>query len=196
MGLWQLIVISIGLSLDVFAYCLYRGATVSEIRKTRCAAMVGLFTGFQMGMMLLGSAITMIPAIRRGYTSVQFLWSFLAACTFFVLGITMITKSVKKSRRHLEEKKQGEFHVRVVLFWAFLTSIDALIAGVGFGFMGLKLLLSALIVGVITAASALVGVFCGFWLGYGPMNQLVAVGGCLVLIGGVDLLINYLSAVF
>ena len=32
-GIWQTNLIAVGLTLDVFAYCLYKGAMVSEIRK-------------------------------------------------------------------------------------------------------------------------------------------------------------------
>ena len=53
---------------------------------------------------------------------------------------------------------------------------------------------AALLVAIITAASVLVGMICGYRLGCGPMNKFVTVGGCLVLIGGAAILAHYLMA--
>ncbi len=196
MGLWQTIVIVIGLSLDVFAYCLYKGAMISEVRKGEITNVVSLFTGFQVGMMVIGTMITQIPALKEKYLSANRIWTFLAAVTFFALGIVMLVKAAKKRHRIIVEKKQDQFNYHVIIFWAFITSIDALIAGVGFGFMGLKLLGSLLIMAVFTAACAIAGFASGYWLGCGPMNKFVAIGGCMVLVGGVDLLVNYLTYIF
>lgn len=196
MGLWQTIVIVIGLSLDVFAYCLYKGAMISEVRKGEITKVVSLFTGFQVGMMVIGTMITQIPALKEKYLSANRIWTFLTAVTFFALGIVMLVKAAKKRHRVIVEKKQDQFNYHVIIFWAFITSIDALIAGVGFGFMGLKLLGSLLIMAVFTAACAIAGFASGYWLGCGPMNKFVAIGGCMVLVGGVDLLVNYLTYIF
>lgn len=196
MGLWQTIVIVIGLSLDVFAYCLYKGAMISEVRKGEITKVVSIFTGFQVGMMVVGTLVTQIPAFKEKYLHANRLWTFLAAITFFALGIVMLVKSAKKRHRKIEEKKQDSFNYHVILFWAFLTSIDALIAGVGFGFMGLKLLGTLVIMAIFTAACSVAGFAAGYWLGCGPMNKFVAIGGCMVLVGGVDLLVNYLTYIF
>lgn len=196
MGLWQLIVISTGLSLDVFAYCLYKGAMISAFHKLDNLKMIALFTGFQTGMMIAGSALTQIKILPESYQSAGRIWTLLAAIAFFSIGIHMIVKAVRKRKNRIVEKKQDDYNYRIILFWAFLTSIDALIAGIGCGFMGMQFVLTALVITLITAASGTVGLICGYRLGCGPMNKFVAVGGCLVLVGGVDLLIHYLSAVF
>ena len=195
MGMWQMIVISVGLSLDVFAWCLYKGAMISEVNVPEFAKMVGLFTAFQMGMMVVGNLVTRIPVIHDSYQSASLIWTFLAAVTFLFLGVYMIVKSQRKKHRKIEEKKQDTYNYRMIVFWCFMTSIDALIAGVGFGFLGVRLLLVALFIAVITAASAVVGLCCGYRLGCGPMNTCVTIGGCLVLIGAVNLLVNYIGAV-
>lgn len=196
MGFWQAIVVSIGLSLDVFAYCLYKGAMISEIRASCFARMAAIFTGFQMGMMVIGCAITRIPAIARAYHSASLVWEVLAAIAFFVIGVGMIIRSLRRRHEKIEERKQDSYNYKVITLWAFITSIDALIAGIGFGFLGFRLLAVTLLIGVVTAASALVGLVCGYILGCGPRNWLITIGGCIVLIGGVDVLINYFSMVY
>ncbi len=195
MGLWQTNLIAIGLSLDVFAYCLYKGAMVSEINKKEFVKMVLIFTGFQAGMLIIGNVITWIPAIHKAYASANLIWMFFASLMFFGLGILMIVKSFTKRKKKISERKEDTYDYRVIVLWAFITSLDALIAGVGFGFLGLGIIGAAILVAAITALSAVVGMLCGYRLGCGPMNKFVTVGGCLVLIGGADLLVNYLTAV-
>jgi putative Mn2+ efflux pump MntP len=196
MGIWQILIIGIGLSLDVFAYCLYKGAMISEIRKGNLAKLIGIFAGFQMGMVVVGGAITMIPAIRRSYLSANRLWNAIAAVLFLGLGVWMIAKSFRKKYRKIEEQVDDRFNIRVVIFWAFMTSLDALIAGLGFGLLSIELWVLAVMLGVITAATVIAGVFAGYRLGCGPMNRFVTVGGCIVIIGGIDVLARYLSLAF
>ena len=67
MALWQILLISVGLSLDVFAYCLYKGAMISTVDIPNMTKMTAIFTGFQAGMMIVGCGITRIPAMARSY---------------------------------------------------------------------------------------------------------------------------------
>lgn len=194
MGLWQTNLIAIGLSLDVFAYCLYKGAMISKIDKRALVKMILIFTGFQAGMLLIGNAITWIPAIHESYQSANLIWTFFAALIFFGLGTLMIVKSFTKRHRKICEQKEDSYNYHVIAIWALITSLDALIAGIGFSFLGLQLIGAVIVVAIITAASVVVGLFCGYLLGCGPMNKLVTVGGLLVLIGGADILANYLIA--
>ena len=192
MALWQTNLIAIGLSLDVFAYCLFKGAMISEINKKESGKMILLFTLFQTLMLVIGNMITWIPAIRSSYESARGLRNLVAVFLFFGIGLHMIIKSFMRRHNEIREQKEDTYNYHIILLWAFLTSLDALIAGLGFGFLGLKLIAAALVVAVVTALSVLAGLFCGYRLGCGPMNKMVTVGGCLVLIGGVDLLVHCL----
>lgn len=195
MALWQILLISIGLSLDVFAYCLYKGAMISMVDIPNLTKMTAIFTGFQAGMMVVGCGITRIPAMARSYRPFGKFWSFFAVSLFFLIGVIMIVKALTKQKKKIEEKKQDEYNFKLIVFWAFLTSIDALIAGIGFGFLGLRLIGMVLLIAVITAASAIAGLVCGYRLGCGPMNRLVALGGCMVIVGAVDLLVNCIAGI-
>ena len=90
MALWQILLISIGLSLDVFAYCLYKGAMISMVDIPNLTKMTAIFTGFQAGMMVVGCGITRIPAMARSYKPFGKFWSFFAVSLFFLIGFIMI----------------------------------------------------------------------------------------------------------
>ncbi len=195
MALWQTNLIAVGLSLDVFAYCLYKGAMVSEINKAELTKMVLLFTAFQTLMLVAGNAVTWIPAIHNSYGQANRLWKFLASLMFFGIGVIMILKSFSRRKKKIREQKEDIYNYHLITLWAFITSVDALIAGIGFSFLGIGLIAAALFVAIFTAGAAVLGFFCGYRLGCGPMNKFVTVGGCLVLIGGIDLFANYVTAI-
>ena len=191
----RILLVGIGLSLDVFAYCLYRGAVISEIRRGDLAKIIGMFTVFQVGMLAIGSCLTRIPAIEVRYRSVNQLWVGLASAAFILLGILMILKAYRRRHIHPEEKKNDTLNIHALLFWCLLTSVDALIAGIGFGLLGFKLLLCLLLLAAITVLSVIVGIVCGYRMGCGPMNKFVLIGGLLVMIGGIDVLVRFLAVV-
>lgn len=193
MGIFQILIISIGLSLDVFAYCLYRGATISKINKVHLLQLVGIFVAFQVGMMLVGSLIAFIPAIQRAIKPLGRLWDLLAALIFFSLGVWMIAKSFRKKYKTIKEQCHDEMDYKMVLFWAFMTSIDSLIAGFGFGILSLEFWLLVPVAAIITAANVVLGIIFGYLLGCGPMNRFVAAGGCIVIVGGIDVLMHYFT---
>jgi putative Mn2+ efflux pump MntP len=192
MGLAEITLISLGLSLDVFAYCLYKGAMLSELKKSELAKMITVFTVFQIVMMVAGNLITYISAIRAGYEAASRLWERLAGVIFLILGVYMLIKAFVRRNRKISEAKQDEFNYHVIAFWALLTSVDALIAGVGFGFLGAELIAALLIVGAVTVLCAFSGIIAGYRLGCGPMNKFVAIGGGLVLIGGLEVMLHFL----
>ncbi len=195
MVLLQIIIICVGLTLDVFAYGLYKGAMVSTIQKSSVLKMTGIFVGFQVGMLLIGNAITKIPVFQVDVQSARSLWETVAICLFFGLGVWMIAKSFRKKYKNIKEQKQDAYNYRLIVFWALMTSLDALIAGIGFGFLSIELFAAALNLGIMTAAGVILGVWCGYRLGCGPMNRFMTVGGLIVIIGGIDVLCHMVGLI-
>lgn len=67
MAWYEIFIVSVGLSLDVFTYALYKGAMLSRLDKKQILKMILLFTGWQSGAMLLGSLISELPYIAMNY---------------------------------------------------------------------------------------------------------------------------------
>lgn len=191
MGLWEIILIAIGLSLDVFAYSLYRGAMVSKVQKADAAKMCGIFAGCETGALFVGVMITYIPAIRSFYRNASQLWMILASVTFLALGVFMIIRGIRKSRNPIIERKADKMNPKLVLMWALITSLDALVAGIGFGFLDFRLLVLLVVMAVATVLSVIAGLALGYRLGCSPMNRLISIGGGIVLIGGIDVMVHY-----
>ena len=189
--IWEILIIAAGLSLDVFAYTLWKGAMLPRLEKGPITKIVLLFTGFQMGGLLLGNAIAAIPAFSGSLEEAGRLWTMAAAIIFFVTGGVMILKAVLKKKEKIIERAQDRYNYRMITLWAFITCLDAILAGISFGFLTATLLGTVLMTGVTTAAAALLGIFCGYRFGCSPKNTMVGIGGAIIIIGGVDVLLHY-----
>ena len=73
-----------------------------------------------------------------------------------------------------------------------ITGIDALIAGIGFGIMSVSYFIMLLVIGIASALAVLLGLFMGYRVGCYAKNVFLTLGGCIVVAGGVDIVIRYL----
>ncbi len=83
MAWYEIFIVSVGLSLDVFTYALYKGAMLSRLDKKQILKMILLFTGWQSGAMLLGSLISELPYIAMNYQRTERLFRAASAVIFF-----------------------------------------------------------------------------------------------------------------
>lgn len=90
MVLFEILMISIGLSLDVFAYALYKGAMMPEIRKSALVKISCVFTVWQMASLLLGNMITNIPLLKASAEKAAAHWKYISVLIFACLGMYMI----------------------------------------------------------------------------------------------------------
>ena len=194
MTIWEITIIAIGLSLDIYAYCLYKGAMLSELNKVQIAKMGGLFTLFQIAAILIGSCVRFIPGIAEGYRKAKSIWIIISAVLFFVIGGIMIARAVRGSRHPILERLENHYNFRMILVWCCIVSIDALIAGVGFTFLSIELVKLIIITAVTSAAAVIGGIYAGYRLGCASRNRFVTIGGCILLMGGADVLLRFFIA--
>ena len=93
MAWYEIFIVSVGLSLDVFTYALYKGAMLSRLDKKQILKMILLFTGWQSGAMLLGSLISELPYIAMNYQRTERLFRAASAVIFFLIGIWQIGRA-------------------------------------------------------------------------------------------------------
>ncbi|MBE5996880.1 MAG: hypothetical protein E7240_05950 [Lachnospiraceae bacterium] len=194
MTIWEIIVIATGLSLDVYAYCLYKGAMLSELNKVQIAKMCGLFTAFQTAAVFIGSLVRYIPFVDTGYRRAGNVWFILSAALFFAVGGIMISRAARGRKMILIERLENHYNFRMILVWCLVASIDAFIAGIGFAVLSAELL-QLLIVTALTSVIAVVGgIYAGYRLGCASRNRFVTIGGCILLAGGADVLLRFFMA--
>ena len=126
MGLLELFIIAVGLSMDAFAVAICKGLSV-RVMRPRHAVITGLyFGGFQALMPLIGFVLGV--QFQSLITSVD---HWIAFVLLALIGGNMI----RESRDTDEENLSDSFSFATMLPLAIATSIDALAVGVTFAFL-------------------------------------------------------------
>lgn len=182
MGIAELVIIAVGLSMDAFAVSIGKGLSLKQI-KLRHVLSVGLwFGGFQALMPLIGYLL--------GATFTAVVSDFDHWIAFFLLGIigfNMIRDSFTKE----EEKHDDDFSFRTMLMLAVATSIDALAVGVSFAFLSVDLWISVALIGLITFAFSAVGLKIGNIFGNKYKSKAEFTGGVVLVLMGVKFLVEH-----
>ena len=182
MGIADLVIIAVGLSMDAFAVSIGKGLSLKQI-KLRNVLSVGLwFGGFQALMPLIGYLL--------GATFTAVVSDFDHWIAFFLLGIigfNMIRDSFSKE----EEKHDDVFSFRTMLMLAVATSIDALAVGVSFAFLSVDLWISVALIGLITFSFSAVGLKIGNIFGNKYKSKAEFTGGVVLVLMGVKILVEH-----
>lgn len=135
MSVIELLIVSVGLSIDVFVAAVYMGAGFSKIRWKNLILLSILFGGIQLGTLVLGNLITLLPllSITRTKTAAD-RWEGLTVLIFAAIGIYMIIKGIKK--KNVLERRKDEIEWKKTTLLAMVTSVDAFFVGMGLGFFG------------------------------------------------------------
>lgn len=189
MAWYEILMVSVGLSLDVFAYALYKGAMVSRIEVLKVAKMAVVFALWQEGAMLVGSLFSEIPVIQETYPGMAKLYQALAAVLFFVVGMIMIVKAVHGDE--VTEHREDSFLAKQLCAWAAVTSIDSLMTGVGLGLLNTRITLLVLQLGIVTVITITAGIWIGYRLGCRMRSGAKLIGGIILLFAGFDVLFRY-----
>ena len=190
MGLVDLLLIGVGLSMDAFAVAVCKGLAMPRLNMKQ-AAVIALFFGvFQALMPALGWALGTQFA---GFVTSVSLWIAFALLAF--IGGKMLW-DVFHDAESGEEVAGSSFKldVKELFLLAVATSIDALAVGITFAFLQVDIVSSVSIIGITTFVLSLVGVAAGHAFGSRYERPAQVVGG-VVLIGiGVKILIEGLIA--
>lgn len=179
MGIWELFVLAVGLSMDAFAVSVCKGLSLGKIKwKHMCIA--GLwFGGFQALMPLTGYFLgSLFADIFTKYAH----W--IAFVLLVFIGGSMIKEAFGKE----EINASMNFHSMLLL--AIATSIDALAVGVSFAFLQVKIIPAVSFIGVITFLFSAVGVKIGSIFGDKYRAKAEICGGVILILIGLKTLLD------
>lgn len=173
MGILELFLVAVGLSMDAFAVAVCKGLAVKEVRP-RHMALTGLwFGGFQALMPVIGYFIG--AQFKDAIASID---HWIAFGLLAVIGGNMVREALSKE----EEPADASMSPGKMFPLAVATSIDALAVGVGASLMGLPLVLSCAVIGATAFVLSFLGAVVGRKLGQGFQTWAQVAGGA-VLIG-------------
>ena len=207
MGLFELFLLAVGLSMDAFAVAICAGLTMAKANIKK-ALIIGLyFGGFQAGMPLIGYfAATLFADMIIEYDH----WIAFGLLCF--LGGKMIYDSIKKDeslknkcndescnsqtnkKNHILEVEHS-LKPATMLPLALATSIDALAIGVSFAFLQVNIIPAVAFIGITTLVISMVGVKIGNVFGQRFKSKAQFAGGAILILIGFKILFEHLNLI-
>lgn len=130
MGLIELFILAVGLSMDAFAVSICKGLSVKKVGVKECCIVGVWFGGFQALMPLIGYLLG--SQFKDYITSID---HWIAFILLLIIGVNMIRESRQKEEdEEVCPKEENPFAFKTMLMLAVATSIDALAVGINPGF--------------------------------------------------------------
>lgn len=183
MGITELFVLAIGLSMDAFAVSICKGLSLGKITpKHMCIAGIW-FGGFQALMPLIGYFLgSFFADMITAYDH----W--IAFVLLVIIGGNMIKEAFEK-----EEHLDASMTVKSMFLLAIATSIDALAIGVTFAFLKVQIIPAVSFIGIITFILSAIGVKIGSIFGTKYQSKAELCGGIILIIIGTKILLDGLG---
>lgn len=192
MSVLEVIIVSIGLSLDAFTVTVCTGATQPYLKK-RMDFIVGLaFGGIQAIMLTIGMMITKFPVSSIYSETFKSINQWFSAIIFIFLGLKMIKNAM--SIKSINEQRES-FNYRNIFSLALATSMDALILGIGFALLRTEIIIDMFIIFVITGISSIIGLRVGYRVGDKYRFAVNISGSVILLIMGVKMILSYFKII-
>ena len=188
MGIVELLLIAVGLSMDAFAVSICKGLGMKKVNLKVAFALALFFGGFQALMPLIGWAL-----------GSQFLWLILpidhwiAFVLLAVIGGKMLWEALHDEEGEDDGKPADKIDLGEFFILAVATSIDALAVGISFAALAVDIVPSILIIGVVTFCFTIAGVFVGNFFGSRYEKPASIVGGVVLILIGLKILLEHLG---
>lgn len=185
MGIFELFVLAVGLSMDAFAVSVCKGLSLGKIKWKHMCIAGAWFGGFQALMPLIGYFF------GRFFTDAITQYAHWIAFVLLVLiGGNMIKESFGE-----EEDVDASMSVKSMFLLAVATSIDALAVGVTFAFLKVSIIPAISFIGVITFICSAIGVKIGSIFGSKYKSKAELCGGIVLVLIGLKILLEGLGII-
>ena len=187
MGLVEILLIAVSLAMDAFAVSFCKGLNMTRFRLKHALVIGAFFGGFQALMPTVGWLLG--AGFEKHITKFD---HWIAFGLLAVIGANMIRESFGK-----DEAEAGNadcLNFKELFALAVATSIDALAVGITFGLEpGVNIGWTVLLIGLITFALSVCGVFIGRRFGAKHHKAAEFCGGVILILIGLKILLEDLS---
>lgn len=187
MGLLELFILAVGLSMDAFAVSICKGLSLGKIKFKHMAIAGAWFGGFQALMPVIGYFLGV------GFSDLVSKFShWIAFALLLIIGGNMIKEAFGKDE---DEGADASMAPKKMFLLAIATSIDALAVGVTFAFLDVAIVPAVSFIGVVTFAFSALGVKIGSLFGTKYKSKAQIVGGAILVLLGVKILLEGLGVI-
>lgn len=192
MGILELLLLAVGLSMDAFAVSVCKGLALKKLN-IKSILTCGVWFGFFQGMMPMIGYLLGVSFANK----IEMISSWIAFILLALIGANMIKESFSKE----EDEESDSLDFKTMLLLAIATSIDALAVGITFVCVPVKVInasqlsntfLGVIIIGITTFLISSVGVKIGNVFGLKYKNKAEFAGGFVLVCIGLKIIIQHL----
>ena len=190
MGIGELFLLAVGLSMDAFAVSVCKGLAMKKAT-LKAEATCGLwFGGFQMLMPVTGFFLGSLFA-----DAIEAFDHWVAFGLLVIIGINMLKEALEKEDESGDDpEKDADLSVKTMFLMAVATSIDALAVGISLAMVGsVNIWLAAAFIGICTCLLSALGVKIGNVFGSRYEKKAELAGGVILILLGVKILLEHLG---
>ncbi len=185
MGIIELFVLAVGLSMDAFAVSVCKGLAMEKCDFKKAAVCGIWFGGFQALMPVIGYLM--------GYRFREYISAFdhwIAFVLLAIIGADMVKESFSKE----PENTDDSLGFKTMLLMAVATSIDALVIGVTFALLPDTNIAAAVsLIGLVTFILSMLGAKIGNIFGAKYKSRAELAGGVILILLGTKILLEHLG---
>lgn len=185
MGLLELFILAVGLSMDAFAVSVCKGLSVERVEWKHMAIAGAWFGGFQALMPFIGY---LLGSSFAGYITSIDHW--IAFGLLVLIGANMIREALAPEK---ESAVNASFGAKTMFLMAVATSIDALAVGITFAFLQVNVPAAVSFIGITTFILSAIGVKVGSTFGARFESGAGIAGGTILILLGTKILLEHLG---
>ena len=185
MGIGELILLAVGLSMDAFAVSVCKGLAMKKATLKSELTCGVWFGGFQALMPTVGFFLGTLFA-----EAIEAVDHWIAFGLLAVIGVNMLREAMSPE----EKPETADLSWRTMLILAVATSIDALAVGISLAMVGqVNIFFAAPLIGLCTCVLSAIGVKVGSVFGSRFEKKAEIVGGVILILLGIKILLEHLG---
>ncbi len=187
MGIGELLLLALGLSMDAFAVSVCKGLSMPKAT-VKAGALCGVwFGGFQALMPLMGFFLGTLFA-----DAIEAFDHWVAFILLALIGANMLKEAFAK--KDCEDCRDGDLSFKTMFVMAVATSIDALAVGISLAMAGnVNIFAAVALIGVTTFGLSALGVKIGNLFGSRYEKKAQIAGGVILIFLGLKILLEHLG---
>ena len=189
MGLFELVMLAFGLSMDACAVSICKGLSMKKAGFKEGAICGIWFGGFQALMPVIGFFLGTLFA-----DAIETFDHWIAFGLLVLIGVNMLKEAFEKECDCEGDEKDADLSVKTMFVMAVATSIDALAVGISLAMAGnVNIVTAVILIGLFTCGMSTMGVKIGNVFGSRFEKKAQFAGGAILILLGAKILLEHLG---
>jgi len=191
MGIGELLLLAVGVSMDAFAVSICKGLAMKKATVKGCMTCGVWFGGFQALMPTIGFFLGTLFA-----EAIEAVDHWVAFILLGIIGINMLKEAFEKGECECCAEAGADLSPKTMFVMAVATSIDALAVGISLAMAGnVNIWLAAAFIGICTFSFSALGVKIGNVFGCRFEKKAQIAGGLILIVLGLNILLEHLGII-